>query len=399
MSLVPSPPIPRPSLFGLPALLALSGVVAAAWLYWLDAMVAGPHVGLSINGHALWGRDFANLWSAGRLVIEGRIDLLYDVKAYQAWQVATFGPILDDHNYSYPPSSLLYAPLFGALPYLAALALFSALSLGLFSLAAKPWLEKARLSPWLALLLPSSLVCLWAGHYGLIVGALWLYAWHHLDDRPGRAGIAIGLMLIKPHLAILMPLVLLRRRAWRTIGFASLTVALLVGLSGALFGFGLWRVWLGSTSGLQLNLIGQPEALWSYMMPTLAPALFAYGVAPGLVWWLQLLQSAATIALLLWRLPEDRAEAAGLTAVATFLVLPYGFNYDLTAVGVAALLLFAKAMRDGRKVDAWIAAATIALPSTMVYLAMMGWRVAPLVLAAQFAVMLRAPVQSSSNRL
>ena len=389
MSDVASPPNPRRSLLGPPAALALVGLLAALLLYWLDAMVAGPHVGLSINRHSLWGRDFANLWSAGRIAIEGKSELLYDLKAYQAWQVATFGPILDEHNYSYPPSSLLYAPLFGALPYLAALALFSALSFGLFFLAARPWLVRVGLSPWLALLLPSSLVCLWAGHYGLIVGALWLYAWRNLDDRPERAGVAIGLMLVKPHLAILIPLVLLRRRAWRTVAVAALTVAVLVGASGLLFGFELWRVWLGSTSGFQMSLLRQPHALWSYMMPTIAPALFAYGVAPGIVWPLQLLLSIGTIVLLLWRLPEDLTRAAGLTAVATFLVLPYGFNYDLTVVGLAALLLFAEAMRAGRKIDAWIAAASIALPSTMVYLAMMGWRIAPLVLAAQFVVMLR----------
>jgi len=373
----------------LPALLWIGGLVAALGLYWLDIGVARSHPAPSINGHVLWGRDFANLWSAGRLVIEGRTGLMYDVPAYQAWQAAHLGPGIVEHNYSYPPTSLLYAPLFGALPYLAGLALWSALSVGAFLLAARPWLARVGLAPGWVLALPATIVCLWAGHYGLIFAALWLYAWDQLEEAPGRAGVAIGLMLIKPHLAILIPLVLLRRGAWRTIGAAALTVGLLVGLSILLFGTGLWRTYLTATSSLQLNMVGAPQMLWSFMMPTLPPALLATGMPSPLAWGMFAIVALLVIGLLLWRLPADRHDAAMLTAVATILILPYAFNYDLTIVAVAALLLFAQTARSGDRVSAWIAAASLALPSTMVYLAAMGLRVAPFVLGAQFVAMLR----------
>ncbi|MEO5640978.1 MAG: glycosyltransferase family 87 protein [Sphingomicrobium sp.] len=386
----PLPPLRAPFRAApLPALLWIGGLLAALGLYWLDIGVARSHPGLSINGHALWGRDFANLWSAGRLVIEGRTGLLYDVPAYQSWQVAHLGRGIVEHNYSYPPISLLYAPLFGALPYLAGLALWSALSVGAFLVAARPWLARSGLGPWWALALPATIVCLWAGHYGLIFAALWLFAWEELDARPGRAGVAIGLMLIKPHLAILMPLVLMRRGAWRAIGAAALTVGLLVGLSILLFGTGLWRTYLTATSSLQLTMVGSPDMLWSFMMPTLPPALLATAMPSPLAWAMFAVVAALVVGLLLWRLPPDRHEAAMLTAVATILVLPYAFNYDLTIVAVAALLLFARAARSGNRVSAWIAAASLALPSTMVYLAAMGFRIAPFVLGAQFVAMIR----------
>jgi alpha-1,2-mannosyltransferase len=372
----------------LPALVWLAGLIAALGLFGLDLEVARAHAGLSINGHALWGRDFANLWSAGQLVLKGKTALLYDVRAYQAWQATALGPGIIEHNYSYPPTSLLYAPLFGALPYLAALALWSMMSVGAFAFAARPWLARAGLGPAWALALPATIVCLWAGHYGLIFAALWLYAWDRLDDQPDRAGIAIGLMLIKPHLAILVPLVLVRRGAWRAFAVAALTVGVLVAASVLLFGPGLWRTYLAATTGLQLNLVGASSMLWSYMMPTLAPALFAAGLPAEVAWGIHALVALVVTALLLWRLPAERHRAAMVTAVATFLVLPYAFNYDLTIVAVAALLLFVEAARAGDRPRTWIAAASLALPSTMVYLAAMGLRVGPIVLGALFAAML-----------
>ena len=70
----------------------------------------------SIRGTAIWGRDFANVWTSGRLALEGRLDLLYDLDGYRAYQDALFQGGLRAHNYSYPPPTLLYTWAFGLLP-------------------------------------------------------------------------------------------------------------------------------------------------------------------------------------------------------------------------------------------------------------------------------------------
>jgi alpha-1,2-mannosyltransferase len=375
------------------------GLVLIAALLALDIANASGRPGYSINGQSLWGRDFVNLWSAGRLVIEGKTALIYDVEAYQAWQRAVLGPGIDNHNYSYPPVSLLYAPLFGALPYLAALALWLLLSATLFVVAARPWIERLGLPVWIALILPSTLLCLWAGHYGLIVGALWLFAWHWLDERPLRAGAAIGLMLVKPHLAILIPILLARRGAWRAFAAATATVAVLVTASALAFGPTLWRTYVESTSRLQLALVEEPHTLFGLMMPTPAPALYALGLPQPMVWTAQVLIVVAVVGLLLWRQPADRYRAGAAAAVATFLVLPYGFNYDLTVVGIAALMLLADASRSGRRPDAAVAGLALALPPAMMFLGVIDFRPAPFVLAALFWLLLRpqAPAESVAS--
>jgi len=375
------------------------GLALIAALLALDIANASGRPGFSINGQSLWGRDFVNLWSAGRLVIEGKTPLIYDVEAYQAWQRAALGSGIDNHNYSYPPVSLLYAPLFGALPYLAALALWLLLSATLFAMAARPWLARLGMPSWIALVLPSTLLCLWAGHYGLIVGALWLFAWHWLEEKPLRAGAAIGLMLVKPHLAILLPVLLARRGAWRAFAAATATVVMLVTASIIAFGPGLWRTYVESTSRLQLALVEEPHTLFGLMMPTPAPALYALGLSQPMVWITQGLIVLAVVALLLWRQPADRYRAGAAAAVATFLVLPYGFNYDLTVVGIAALMLLADASRSERRTDAAVAGVALALPPAMMFLGVVDFRPAPFVLAALFWLLLRPqePVESAAS--
>nr|MDQ3077359.1 DUF2029 domain-containing protein [Pseudomonadota bacterium] len=265
-------------------------VIRIAWILGLFAVVnllavdLATFDGLSVNGIALWGRDFANVHSAGRLILEDRLAVVYDIAAYQQWQAAILGPGISEHAYSYPPVTLIYAPLFGALPYSAALALWFGVSLTAFAFATRPWLVRAGRPAWLALVLPTTLLCLWAGHYGLLLGALWLFAWANLDRRPIGAGVAIGLMVVKPHLAILLPLMLLRRGAWRTIAAAAATVIVLVLTSLLLFGVGPWRAFLGGTTGSQLALIEQSQTYFALLMPTVATSLLALDVPRALAW-------------------------------------------------------------------------------------------------------------------
>src|SRR3546814_9596417 len=84
---------------------------------------------------------------------------------------------------------------------------------------------------------------------GLLVGALALAGCRLLDDRPRAAGILFGLMTIKPHLGILIALVLLVQRRWTAIIYAALTFGALFLVSSALFGFNTWSVYLLHTLG------------------------------------------------------------------------------------------------------------------------------------------------------
>ena len=345
----------------------------------------------SIRGHAIWGRDFANVWTSGRLALEGRLDLLYDLKGYGDYQAVLFDGGLRAHNYSYPPPTLLYTWAFGLLPYPVALLAWLLLTGAAFCAAARPYLRDAGLPAWLALIAPATLLNVWAGHYGLLIGALWLGAFHLLPRRPALAGMLIGLMLVKPHLAILAPLILARRGEWRAIAAAAATVAALVAVSALVFGPELWRTWLGVTVGVQTAMVDDVGTYFLTMMPTLVPSVSAFGFPGAAAWTLQILAGTAAIAALLLHMPRESREAGLAGGVATFLVLPYAFNYDMTVPGLAALLMLARLRRDPESGSSFILLLAFLLPLTVQTFGLLHLPAPALILAALLALMLRGP--------
>lgn len=360
----------------------LFGVVLSLLLFVRDFATSQHAQGVSINGSAIWGRDFVNVFTAGRFVIEDRLADLYDLAAYRTWQTGEFGWGIHDHMYSYPPVTLLYAPIFGVLPYFWSLALWTALSLLAFGLAARPWLAREKLPELIGLILPTTIVCVWAGHYGLFMGALWLAAWHNLETRPKLSGLMTGLMIIKPHMAILMPILYLRRKAWSAIAAATATVVVLIAVSALIFGIELWWTYLASTSQNQLNLVHASHTFFAKMMPTVSAALFAYDFPAPFVWSTQGAVAAAVI-VAMWRYqPADLHKAGLAAAVATFLILPYAFNYDMTVVGLASLIVLTEVSRTARIWSALLASVIFLLPAVIVYINKAGFWIAPLLLAA-----------------
>src|SRR5206468_6161867 len=118
------------------------------------------------------------------------------------------------------------------LPYPVALIVWSAIGAALFMVAARPWLPRG-FPVWLASLTPAALLNFYTGQYGLLVGALWLMTFDKLGRRDGQAGITAGLLTIKPHLGVILGLVLLRRP--HAILAACAVCAVLIGLSELAF--------------------------------------------------------------------------------------------------------------------------------------------------------------------
>lgn len=377
------------------AMWALAGVLATfiltrdlALTRWSDGSIAGV---------ALWGRDFVNVWTSGAMALQHKLGALYDIDAYHAFQAGLLGDGVKWHNYSYPPVTLLYTWVFALLPYPLALGAWLGCTGAFFAWAARPYLRDAKLPLWVAIAAPASLMNLWTGHYGFLIGGLWLAAFHYLPRRPVLSGVLIGAMVVKPHLAILLPLVLLWRREWRAFGAAAATVAALVGVSVLLFGTDLWVTYLTSTTRLQASMVGDVGTFFITMMPTLTPALATLGVPLGIAIAVQGAVALAAVALLLKRMPQDPRRAALASATATFLVLPYAFAYDMSVAGLGALILFRESLDETRGPAFRFAAGTAALlPIAILWFSALHWPLAPPLLAFQL-VMLTAPRTLKAN--
>lgn len=302
-----------------------------------------------VTTQAFWGRDFINVWTSGHLLIEGKLDILYDVGAYQQYAQQLFGAI-GQHNFSYPPLVLPLMAPFAMLPYPLALALWTILTGALFVIAVRPWWPcELGVPVWLAILTPAALVNIWAGHYGFLIGALFLFAWQALaEGRQVRAGVLIGIMVIKPHLAVLFPLVLAMRREWTAFFVAGATVISLIAISVAVFGMPLWAEYLTVTTGVQASMIDAGESFFRYMTTSLATGLlrmdFPFALAIGVQ---AMLAISAIVVVGIVAKRQSAHDVMPVMATGTFLVLPYAFNYDLTVVSVVAFLLVVTRQLNG----------------------------------------------------
>lgn len=367
------------------------GSALSLLLLWVDFTHSA---GGSLDGKAYWGRDFVNLWAGGHLLWDGRAAAIYDLTQYREHLASLFGP-LGGHNYSYPPVTFPIAQAFSLLPYWLALPLWLGSTGALFVWAARLWWPSNWAPAWLAVLTPAALMNIWAGHYGFLIGALFLLGWEKLDRRPWLAGLFFGLLLIKPHLAVLIPLVLLVRARWTALTSGALTVAALVAATSAIYGWGVWQQFLFGVGSVQAGLIDSGPSFFGYMSTSLATAVLRLSDDWTLAFGAQALLGAATVAMLAVaaRRAISAFDLAMLTATATFLVLPYGFNYDLTVVMVAAVRLWAdpKATRAER----WLAVTGFLSPQIGMLLAPLGIPAIPLMLAALFAGLLSRALRVS----
>lgn len=321
-------------------LLVLMAAVLGGLLWFGDLVRLS---GIKVSGSVLLGRDFVNVWLGGVLARTGQIDTIYDIHRYMAELQARLG-IDDLYAYSYPPHSLLLASVFSLFPYAIALTLWTLAGLALFYHAARPYLATAGVPAALALILPAGLVNIWAGHYGFLIGALALYGWRLLDSRPALAGVMFGIMTIKPHLGLVVALVLLVQGRWQAIAAAAATASGLALLSGLCFGFDLWPQYIFHTLGFHAGLLTGKTAAFHGMMPTTTAALLQLGAGPPYLNMAQALSAVYAIAIVLIAVRQrvSTMDLGLIASTAIFLILPYAFNYDMTIVSLAIVVAAAR---------------------------------------------------------
>jgi len=277
----------------------------------------------------LIGRDFSNLWMAGKLAWSGNFACIFDPSCFRTQLSATLG-VTATQNYSYPPHALFIAMPFAVLPYYSALAIWTIGGIFFFTACARSHLPKG-FPYYLAAFTTAGWLNIWAGHYGFLLGGLWLLFFRWIDQRPGRAGLIAGLLTFKPHLGLVIAVTALRRRMAITIAVA--TTLILVVVSAVCFGPGRWIDFLFVTTATQSEILtATVPDLYFRMMPS-AYVAFGRGGA-GIA--AQLAFDVAAI-WLLWR---NRRWDAFSAATATFLIVPYVFNYDMTVacLGFAVFL-------------------------------------------------------------
>jgi len=294
------------------------------------------------------GYDFMAFWSAAQLALEGRPEAAFDGSAIAAVQHQAV-PFLPNiwFPWHYPPIFLLLVTPLGLVPYAAALILFVLTT-------AAPWaVLLSRVVPdrrgWIvAAAAPAGLITLVDGQNAFLTAALAGFALLSLNRRPYLAGILVGLLALKPHLAPLFPLALVAAGAWRSIAAATITVLVLAAASLAAFGWDSWAAFLHHI-GLTQAMADQGALPWG-TMPSLHVFALSLGAPLVLATALQAIVAffAGFCVWQAWRNPRAPFAARAATLLAgSLLVSPYLFYYDLTWAALAVAWLAGLGLERG----------------------------------------------------
>lgn len=287
--------------------------------------------------HPSLNSDFLAFWSYPRFAAAQPVRDIYDSARLRAFQQLLYPGFRSFYPYLYPPTFLLATWWLRFCGFAAAQLLWSLAGLACFLAAGLAFCR--RLPVLLALLVsPASLLTLVTGQTGYFTAALLLFGLAVLPRRPILAGVAFGLLTLKPQLGVLLPVFLLARRDWTAIAAAALTALGLIAASCLAFPPALWGLWLHALPAGQ-NAYFSAAGLDLIITP--AANLIALGVAPGIAWAAQMLCGLA-VAAAVWlcarRTPYRHAMAVLLAGM--FLAVPHAYAYDsLPLVAAMALCL------------------------------------------------------------
>jgi len=292
--------------------------------------------------------DFVNVWAAGRLVLEGKVPLVYDWPTHKALEEAALGRAFEGYfGWHYPPNFLFVAAALALLPYLAAYLLWLAVTFPIY-LAAIRTIIGERSGYLLGAAFPGVLFNAIVGQNGFFSAGLMGAGLVLLAERPILAGLAFGVLTYKPQLGILIPIALIAGGYWRTIAAAATLTMAWSAISLAAFG---WPTWQGFID----NISHTSEAFLSKGWANFGKLQTAFGLirsmdgSEALAWSVQgaIIVVAAIAIATLWRSRVSYDVKAAALGVAALLATPYLYAYDLAVLAVPLAFLFRRARHTG----------------------------------------------------
>jgi alpha-1,2-mannosyltransferase len=314
-----------------------AAIAAALITFGVMASQLGGGSGLLLGNKMPVFGDFIAFWSAGRIVLDGNVALLHDAQTIVNAHAQAVQGLESYFPWRSAPPFLFVATPLALLPYTAAAVLFLSGCLAIYAFGMRQILPDWR---WVIVAATTPTVVF---HFGSIQLGLWVtgfsaLAFAFLDKRPVLAGAAISMLIVKPHLAVLWPVLLAIQGRWRAFIAAGAFTALWLIAAGMVF---TWEEYLRFWA----DLAHAQSFISERRLPPNTPGslygnLVYLGVSNAAAMTAQLISAALALAMaisIFMRNERDTSMAA--LAAATMLLSPYLFFYDtlLLAIGVAAL--------------------------------------------------------------
>ncbi|WP_051975220.1 glycosyltransferase family 87 protein [Cupriavidus necator] len=301
------------------------------------------------------GVDFSAFWSASYLALKGHAAEVYDYEKLRP-VIAAFGAVKGGGQFylpwAYPPMFLLFVMPLALLPFAASYLLFIGSTAAIYIGALIRILDipgVRRRAVWLPVLASPALhEAAIMGQNSLLTAGLAAWGLIHLRARPVLSGVLIGLLCIKPQLALLLPVALVADGAWKTFFIAAATAAAVAACSIAVCGWETIPAFLEAGAAFRETVLEQGGNGWrfcpsifSMLRMAEAPVTVAYlihGVCAAFAIW---------AVFRVWRGRNSTALRIAAMAAATLLVSPYIWYYELTWLGIAIAGLAVDGVRRG----------------------------------------------------
>jgi hypothetical protein len=184
------------------------------------------------------------------------------------------------------------------------------------------------------------------GQVAMFCAVLFLLVVALRRSRPILAGVMLGLFSFKPQLAILLPILLIMEKNGKALLAAICTTAIMILLSIAVFGTGLWHDYFATLDILRGFLVKDQPALFAMTTSTYA-AMRNLGAGAVLAMGIQAVLAAI---VLIYSLPAlakaSEPMKIQMLILATYLVSPYSLLYDMCLIAVPGTLLMRRAEAD-----------------------------------------------------
>lgn len=281
--------------------------------------------------------DFDAFNIAGRLALEGKAEQAYSAPLLFEAQKRMIGQS-EFMPWAYPPQFTVIAMGLALLPVGLAYCLFTGLTLALYVLVlsriAGPLLPGVVVA-----MLMTFVVLIRTGQNGFLTGAL--IGWFILafDKRKASAGVQLGLMIIKPHLAAGIALLGLLGKRFAALAIAAVVVVVTSLLATAILGAGIWKAFMNAAREATTLLAAGHYPL--FRMTSIYACLRSFGLdAETALTFHAIGAVAAVLAIIgLWfKAKSPRLVMAG-TMVGSLFISPYNYDYDLSILGLAIALV------------------------------------------------------------
>jgi len=292
------------------------------------------------------GSDFITFWGAARLALDGHASAAYDLQALFRAEQSAVPALKHVFGWYYPPTFFVIVLPLGLLHYVVAYIVFSATTLAAY-LGCVRRILSGRRALICMLAFPGLWINLWHGQNAFLTAALAAGALLLRPTMPVAAGMLIGALAIKPHLAIMFLPTLLAAREWRVLVVAAVTAAALAAAGALLLGDGALYAF-GDGLRIARQAFESGALPWT-KMPTAFAQLRLLGVPISVAYALHGLVAAAAISAvwLVWRSDAPLGLKNAALMCSTLLVTPYLFDYDLAWLAFPLAWMAADGMRTG----------------------------------------------------